>query len=158
MSLLYAPALLADVSARSSSSHACTLQNMFVATWSSESQSWSAGQMQPYGPISMMPSAQVLNYGQSVFEGMKAQNSGKGRVVLFRPQRNAARMKQGAARMSMPHVPEELFVEAVRSTVKANIGWVRSIALLLCLYCPGVTPQTQESGGTHACGRCVGRR
>jgi branched-chain amino acid aminotransferase len=97
---------------------------MFVATWSPETGAWSAGQLQPYGPISMMPSAQVLNYGQSVFEGMKAQHSAKGRVVLFRPDRNAARLQQGAARLSMPPVPEALFVEAVRNTVKSNIGWV----------------------------------
>ena len=104
---------------------------MFVATWSGETQSWSSGQLQPYGPISMMPSAQVLNYGQAIFEGMKAQNSAKGQVVLFRPEQNAARMKQGAARMSMPHVPEELFLEAVRSTVKSNIGWVRAPSVSL---------------------------
>jgi branched-subunit amino acid aminotransferase/4-amino-4-deoxychorismate lyase len=40
--------------------------------------------------------AQVLNYGQSVFEGMKAQRSARGRVVLFRPDENAARMMAGA--------------------------------------------------------------
>lgn len=39
--------------------------------------------------------AQVLNYGQSVFEGMKAQRSEAGRIVLFRPDENAARMMAG---------------------------------------------------------------
>ena len=38
---------------------------------------------------------QVLNYGQSVFEGMKAQRSARGRIVLFRPEENAARMRAG---------------------------------------------------------------
>ncbi len=40
----------------------------------------------------------MLNYGQSVFEGMKAQRSARGRIVLFRPQENAARMRAGGAR------------------------------------------------------------
>ena len=39
--------------------------------------------------------AQALNYGQSVFEGMKAQRSARGRIVLFRPDENAARMMAG---------------------------------------------------------------
>lgn len=82
------------------------------------------GEMQPYGPLNMMPSAQVLNYGQAVFEGMKAQRSAKGRIVLFRPDQNAARMKEGARRLCMPEVPEELFIEAVAETVKANKSYV----------------------------------
>lgn len=44
----------------------------------------------------MVVMLQVLNYGQSVFEGMKAQRSAKGRVVLFRPEENAARLQAGA--------------------------------------------------------------
>lgn len=57
---------------------------MYVAQWTSEQQGWEAGSLQPYGPIQMYPSAQVLNYGQSVFEGMKAQRTAKGNIVLFR--------------------------------------------------------------------------
>ena len=62
----------------------------------------------------MYPSAQALNYGQAVFEGMKAQRSvTSGRVVLFRPDCNAERMEAGAARMSMAAPPKDLFLEAV---------------------------------------------
>ena len=34
--------------------------------------SWGESEILPYGPIDMMPGTQVLHYGQSVFEGMKA--------------------------------------------------------------------------------------
>lgn len=51
--------------------------------------------MEPYQCLQIDPAAQVLNYGQSVFEGMKAQRSATGQIVLFRPQENAARMAQG---------------------------------------------------------------
>ena len=58
---------------------------------------------------------------------MQAQRSESGRIVLFRPHRNAARMAAGADRMSMPEVPAELFVEAVRQTVEANQAYVPPI-------------------------------
>ena len=96
---------------------------MYVAKWTPE-KGWDTGSLQPYGPLSVMPSAQVLNYGQAIFEGMKAQESVKGRVVLFRPDKNAERFKAGAERLSMPPVPEEQFVAAVQSLVSANKGWV----------------------------------
>jgi branched-chain amino acid aminotransferase len=71
-----------------------------------------------------MPSAQVLNYGQSIFEGLKAQRSVKDRIVLFRPDANAERMQNGADRLSMPRVPTDMFVDAVKSIVKANEEYV----------------------------------
>lgn len=96
---------------------------MYLAQWTAE-RGWDGGVLQPYGPISMMPSAQVLNYGQAVFEGMKAQRSAKGRIVVFRPDQNAARMRDGAARLSMPPVPADMFVDAVKNVVRANEDYV----------------------------------
>jgi len=96
---------------------------MYVARWTQET-GWDKGQLLPYGPMPMLPSAQVLNYGQAVFEGMKAQQSAKGRPVLFRPDQNAARMQAGAARLSMPPVPEQQFVGAVKDIVAANNDFV----------------------------------
>ncbi len=69
------------------------MQMMYRATYHPSS-GWE-GRLQPYGPLQLDPSAQVLNYGQSVFEGMKAQRSAKGNIVLFRPDENAARMMAG---------------------------------------------------------------
>lgn len=51
--------------------------------------------MEAFQCLQIDPAAQVLNYGQSIFEGMKAQRSAEGQVVLFRPQENAARLAQG---------------------------------------------------------------
>ncbi|KAL3154924.1 hypothetical protein ABBQ38_011458 [Trebouxia sp. C0009 RCD-2024] len=96
--------------------------SMFVAEWTPE-QHWK-GQMMPYGPLHLDPAAQVLNYGQSVFEGMKAQRSAKDRIVLFRPDQNAARMAAGAARLSMPAPPSDLFVNAVQQLVRENQDYV----------------------------------
>eukprot|EP00882_Tetradesmus_deserticola_P004929 GHRQ01005193.1.p1 GENE.GHRQ01005193.1~~GHRQ01005193.1.p1 ORF type:complete len:374 (+),score=149.89 GHRQ01005193.1:67-1188(+) len=98
-------------------------QTMYVAEWTAE-KGWDQGTLKPYGPLQMMPSAQVLNYGQSVFEGMKAQRSAAGNIVLFRPDRNAARCAAGAERLSMPPLPHEQFVQAVAGTVRANADYV----------------------------------
>ena len=57
-------------------------------------QGWQ-GEMEPYQCLQIEPAAQVLNYGQSVFEGMKAQRTATGQIVLFRPKDNAARMAEG---------------------------------------------------------------
>lgn len=45
-------------------------QTQFLATYESEEGGWRGG-LQPYGPLSLLPSSQALNYGQSIFEGMK---------------------------------------------------------------------------------------
>ena len=71
----------------------CSIQTMYQATFTPE-QGWSGG-LEPYAPLQLDPSAQVLNYGQSVFEGMKAQRTPGGNIVLFRPDENAARMMAG---------------------------------------------------------------
>jgi branched-chain amino acid aminotransferase len=96
---------------------------MYVSEWT-DGKGWDQGGMKPYGPMQLMPSAQVLNYGQAVFEGMKAQRTPSGSIVLFRPDRNAARIAAGAARLSMPPFPEARFVEAVAECVKANTDFV----------------------------------
>ena len=50
----------------------------------------------PYGPLAMEPAATVINYGQSVFEGLKATRAEDGSIVCFRPEMNAKRMQDGA--------------------------------------------------------------
>ena len=63
---------------------------------------WTAAEVEPYGDLSLSPAAAVLNYGQGIFEGMKAFRTVDGEVVTFRPDQNAARFAEGAGRMSMP--------------------------------------------------------
>ncbi|GAB4817956.1 hypothetical protein N2152v2_005002 [Parachlorella kessleri] len=98
-------------------------QTMYVAHYDPTTGAWE-GSLKPYGPLELYPSAQALNYGQAVFEGMKAQRSAKGRIVLFRPEQNAERMEAGAARLSMVGLPKDLFVDAVKQTVAANKDFV----------------------------------
>mmetsp|Transcript_468 Transcript_468/g.1083 ORF Transcript_468/g.1083 Transcript_468/m.1083 type:complete len:406 (-) Transcript_468:29-1246(-) len=97
--------------------------SMYVASIEADGTEWS-GKLQPYGPLQLDPSAQVLNYGQSVFEGMKAQRTAEGHIVLFRPDCNAERMQEGAKRLSMVAPSTEQFVSAVEDVVRANASMV----------------------------------
>ena len=85
---------------------------------------WMPGELIPYGDMKISPAAGVLNYGQGLFEGMKAYRTSKDRVVFFRPEENARRMQRGADRLKMPPVPESIFVDAVEQCVKANLRWL----------------------------------
>jgi len=59
-----------------------------------------------------------------LFEGLKAYRKQDGNILLFRPEENAIRMRNGAERMCMPSPTVEQFVEAVKTTVLANKRWV----------------------------------
>ncbi len=85
---------------------------------------WDDGALTSDPNITMNECAGVLQYSQSVFEGLKAYTTADGRTVCFRPDLNAARMKASAERLEMPVFPEEKFVEAVDQVVKANYAWV----------------------------------
>ncbi|XP_022962480.1 branched-chain amino acid aminotransferase 1, mitochondrial-like [Cucurbita moschata] len=87
-------------------------------------ESFERGQISRYGNIELSPSAGVLNYGQGLFEGLKAYRKDDGGVLLFRPHENALRMRAGADRMCMPSPTVEQFVDAVKQTTIANRRWV----------------------------------
>jgi branched-chain amino acid aminotransferase len=98
-------------------------EKMYVAECN-QGDAWSPGKIRPYGNLSIDPAAGVLNYGQGIFEGMKAQRTANNRVILFRPEENARRFQRGAARLGMPPVPESMFIDAVEQVVAANSSWI----------------------------------
>ncbi|KAF6136733.1 hypothetical protein GIB67_020055 [Kingdonia uniflora] len=90
----------------------------------SQDEKFSCGELNRYGNIELSPSSGVLNYGQGLFEGMKAYRKVDGGLLLFRPEENAQRLKFGAERMCMPSPSTEQFINAVKQTVVANKRWV----------------------------------
>lgn len=85
---------------------------------------WDDGALIEDDMITMSECACVLQYAQTVFEGLKAYTTEDGRVVCFRPDLNASRLKDSALRLEMPAFPEDKFIDAVVQTVKANIDFV----------------------------------
>lgn len=73
---------------------------------------WTKLEVKKYAPLQIDPAAKVLHYAQEIFEGMKAYKNDDEEVFLFRPDMNAKRFNNSAARMAMPAVPEDMFVEA----------------------------------------------
>ena len=85
---------------------------------------WDEGTLTEDPNVVLNECAGVLQYAQTVFEGMKAYRTEDGRVVCFRPDLNASRMADSARRLEMPPFPEDRFVQAIVDTVKANIDYV----------------------------------
>lgn len=85
---------------------------------------WQDAEIVPFGPIQMHPAMSAIHYGQSIFEGMKANKAANGDVLIFRPEMNARRFMESCERMCMPVIPEELFVELVRKAVEVESNWI----------------------------------
>ena len=105
---------------------------------------WDEGALISDDKIVMSEDAGVLQYSQSVFEGLKAYTTENGHIVCFRPDLNASRMADSARRLEMPAFPEDRFVEAVRQTVAANADWVppygSGATLYIRPYMFGISP------------------
>ncbi|MBM4256059.1 MAG: branched-chain amino acid aminotransferase [Deltaproteobacteria bacterium] len=87
-------------------------------------QGWHNPRVVPYGPLTLEPSAAVLHYSQEIFEGLKAYRSPRGTTLLFRPEKNAARLNHSCERMCMPKMDEEVFLSAIKSVVSVDRDWV----------------------------------
>lgn len=85
---------------------------------------WEEGVLTEDANVVISECAGVLQYAQTIFEGMKAYTTADGRIVTFRPDLNGERMEQSAARLEMPVFPKDKFVDAVLKTIKANEAYV----------------------------------
>ena len=97
--------------------------NMVTIDWS-EADGWSDAQLNAYGPITLDPATAVFHYGQEIFEGMKAYSQPDGSISLFRPDANARRFARSAARLALPELTVEEFIETITTLVKQDRKWV----------------------------------
>jgi len=100
---------------------------MFRATFT-EGQGWAGATIAARAPLSLDPAATSLQYGQSVFEGLKAFRAPDGKVRLFRPAFHAARFAASARRICLPEVAASDFVQAVSTLVAVDRRFVPSAA------------------------------
>ena len=99
--------------------------HMFLMNYD-EGQGWHDPRIVPYGPLALDPAAMCLHYGQEVFEGMKAYRTPEGKVVLFRPEKNMARLNLSNDRLCIPLIDEAFGVEAVKKLVEIDQAWIPS--------------------------------
>lgn len=85
---------------------------------------WDEGTLTSDANVVISECAGVLQYAQTCFEGLKAYTTEDGKIVCFRPDLNAARMKDSCERLEMPVFPEDRFVKAVEDVVRANAAYV----------------------------------
>ena len=85
---------------------------------------WDEGGLTEEANVVLNECAGVLQYAQTVFEGLKAYRTEDGHIVTFRPDLNASRMADSARRLEMPVFPEDRFIRAVEQVVAANADYV----------------------------------
>ncbi len=93
-----------------------------VYTW--KDGKWDGGVLKTEPTITMSIAACCLHYGQQCFEGMKAFQCKDGKVRVFRPQENIARMNRTGHALLEPEIPEEMYMDAIRRVVSDNIDYV----------------------------------
>ncbi|MEP5254697.1 MAG: branched-chain amino acid aminotransferase [Winogradskyella arenosi] len=96
--------------------------HMFICDY--DNGEWVNPRIVPMGPIPTHPAAMALHYGQAIFEGMKATVDEEGNPMLFRADKNAARLNTSADRMGMPHFPEDVFVAGLKQLVDLERQWI----------------------------------
>ena len=114
----------------------------FVANYTNGA--WDEGALIDDDMIVMSEDAGVLQYAQTVFEGLKAYETVDGRIVTFRPDLNAERLHDSAVRLEIPPISKEMFLRSVQETVAGNAAWVppygSGASLYLRPYIFGINP------------------
>lgn len=104
----------------------------YVATY--KDGAWDNGSLIDDAMITMSECACVLQYAQTIFEGVKAYTTVDGKIVTFRPDLNAERLMESANRMQMPPLPKEQFIDSIKQVVKANAAYVPPYGTGASLY------------------------
>ncbi|MDP4106873.1 MAG: branched-chain amino acid aminotransferase [Bacillota bacterium] len=121
--------------------------HMFLMDYT-EGQGWHDPRIIPYQPLALDPSCMVFHYGQTVFEGMKAYLTKDEEVLLFRPDQNFKRLNNSNDRLCIPHIDEELALEALKQLIKLDRDWIPS-APGTSLYIRPFVISTEPHLGVH---------
>ncbi|OWP30567.1 branched chain amino acid aminotransferase [Prevotella nigrescens] len=84
--------------------------------------------------INIHMAATCLHYGQEAFEGLKAYRCPDGKVRVFRPEENAARLQRTCRGIVMPEPPTSLFIEMVKKVVRLNQEYIPTYESGATLY------------------------
>lgn len=104
----------------------------YVSIW--KDGKWDDGALVEDNILSLEEGSPALHYGQQCFEGLKAYRTKDGDIQLFRPDKNAQRLNDSCARLLMPEVPEEKFIDACMQVIKANEHFVPPYGTGATLY------------------------
>ncbi|TLD11455.1 hypothetical protein PspLS_11923 [Pyricularia sp. CBS 133598] len=103
----------------------CDVNGHIESHYSIKSGQWSPPRLVVNPYLQVHGLSPGLNYGQQAYEGLKAfRGPGNQTIHLFRPDRNAKRLQHSAEYVSIPPVPESLFLQAVKAAVACNAEYV----------------------------------
>lgn len=125
--------------------------HMFVMNYD-EGQGWHDARIVPYAPLTLDPSAMCLHYGQAIFEGMKAYNTADGRTLLFRPEKNMARLNLSGDRLCIPPIDEAFAQKCIEELVKVEKDWIpkdEGASLYIRPFIIGVDPHVGVHPAHH---------
>jgi len=97
--------------------------HMLTIDWNKET-GWANPEIKPFENFSIHPGAKVLHYAQELFEGMKAYRGVDGKIRMFRPMHNMARMNLTASRACLPTFDGQELLECIRRLVLVDMDWV----------------------------------
>lgn len=97
--------------------------HMFIMNYD-EGEGWHNARIVPYAPFELDPASMVLHYAQECFEGLKAYRTSEGKIQLFRPEKNMARMNVSCERLCIPTFDEEFVIKAIKELVKVDQDWI----------------------------------
>jgi len=89
-----------------------------------ENTGWDAGKFETNPMMNLHVCGNVLHYGQTLFEGLKAYHQADGKVRVFRDVENWKRMRRGSRRIVLPEVPQDLFQGAIDLAVRQNAKFI----------------------------------
>ena len=108
---------------------------------------WSPAQTTETFSFTLDPFAQVLHYAMSCFEGFKTFRQKDGRVAMFRPDQNAARLVRSAKYLGLPCPPEELFIQMSELCVKNNLEFLPPYGYGASMYIRPLLCSDVRTGG-----------
>lgn len=97
--------------------------HMLACEWDSV-HGWAQPKITPYQNLSLDPATCVFHYGFECFEGMKAYKDKAGKIRLFRPDMNMARLARSGARIALPQFDGPELIKAISEFVKTDADWI----------------------------------
>lgn len=85
---------------------------------------WQNPEISPMENLVLHPAAKVFHYAVELFEGMKAYRCVDGRIRMFRPEMNMARMNASARRSGLPTFEAREFIKCLKRLITIDQEWV----------------------------------
>ncbi|KAJ3146169.1 branched-chain-amino-acid aminotransferase [Geranomyces michiganensis] len=127
--------------------------HMLTVEWDA-AKGWHAPEIKPYGNLSLDPAAKVFHYGLECFEGMKAYKDAQGKIRLFRPDMNMARLNKSCARLTLPTFDGAELLKCIKEFLRVDQKWIPS-EHGYSLYLRPTAIATEESLGVGESNRAL---